>query len=139
MMFVMQAYSVDLRQRIVDAVASGLTIAQAAERFTVGTTTVKRYQLRLRTSGSLAATPVPGRAPKIKPEQHDALRTLVDSRSDWTLASLAEAWQKETGAASAVTVSVMSDTLRRMKITYKKSVASLPNVTTTSGLPSERR
>ncbi len=141
----MSVCSLDLRQRVVDALASGLTIAQAAERFSVGLSTVKRYRSRLKTTGSLAATPLPGRSPKIAPEQFDALRTLVASRTDWTLASLADAWQdawqEQTGASASavVTVSVMSDTLRRLKITYKKSVASPPSVTKISGLPFESR
>ena len=135
----MHAYSVDLRQRIVDALASGLTIAQAAERFSVGLSTVKRYKSRLKTTGSLAATPLPGRAPKIKSDQHEGFRALVASRTDWTLALLADAWQKQTGASTSLTVSVVSDTLRRLGITYKKSAASPLNAVPTSAPPSESR
>lgn len=135
----MRAYSVDLRQRIVDALSSGLSVAQASERFSVGFSTVKRYRSRLEVTGSLAATPPPGRVPKIAPERFGALQALVDSRTDWTLAALAEAWQQETGAASPVTVSVMSDTLRRAKITYKKSAASPPSETRKNALPSGSR
>ena len=137
-MLVMYAYSVDLRQRIIDSLSSGATIAQTAERFAVGPSTVKRYQARLKTTGTLTATPLPGRVPHITPAQHDALRTLVASRTDWTLSMLTDAWHKQTGAL--VTIRVLSDTLHRLKITYyKKRAASPPSATPTSGPPSESK
>src|SRR5918997_1202287 len=51
-----QAYSMDLRERIVAAVDAGLTQGQAAERFGVSLRTVERYLARRRATGSLAAT-----------------------------------------------------------------------------------
>ena len=51
-----QAYSMDLRERIVAAVDAGLTQAQAAERFGVSLRTVERYLARRRATGSLAPT-----------------------------------------------------------------------------------
>jgi transposase len=133
----MQAYSLDLRQRIVNALLAGATIEQVAQRFSVGTATVKRYKARLETTGTLAATPWPGRAPKIKEEQKEILRALVASRTDWTLETLCHAWQKEQG--TPVTISVMSDTLKRFHFTYKKRAASPPNETRANEPPSESK
>jgi transposase len=124
----MRAYSLDLRQRIVDALAHGATIEQTAQRFAVGKSSVKRYKARLQETGTLAPTPWPGRTPKIKEEQQEDLRTLVASRTDWTLDALSQAWHNEFGIAP--TVSVVSDTLRRFQITYihgKKRAASPPS------------
>jgi transposase len=91
-MAVMQAYSLDLRQRIVDALAQGATIEATAQRFAVGKSTVKRYKAQRQQTGSLAPRPWPGRTPKIKKEQEHALRALVASRTDWTLDALSQAW-----------------------------------------------
>jgi len=120
----MQAYSLDLRQRIIDALGDGATIEATAQRFAVGITSVKRYKARLQETGTLAPTPWPGRAPKIKKEQQEDLRTLVAARTDWTLDALSAAWHQEQGVQA--TVSVLSDTLRRFQITYKKRAASPP-------------
>ena len=115
----MQAYSVDLRQRVVSALAEeGATIELVAQRFCVSSASVKRYKGQLQESGSLAAKPWPGRAPKIAPEQQERLQALVASRTDWTLERLCHRWEEET--AVGVTVSVMARTLSRLRITYKK-------------------
>ena len=132
----MQAYSLDLRQRIVDALGDGATIEATAQRFAVGITTVKRYKARLRETGTLAPTPWPGRAPVIKKEQEDDLRALVASRTAWTLGALSQAWHEAYGIAP--TVSVLSDTLKRLKTTHTKSAASPPSATNRSARPSER-
>jgi len=132
----MQAYSLDLRQRIVNALADGVTIEQTARRFAVSTASVKRYKARLRETGSLAPKPWTGRAPKIRKEQRDDLRALVASRTDWTLDALSAAWHQEHGVQT--TVSVLSDTLKRFKITHKKSAASPPSGTKPSAKPSEK-
>jgi transposase len=115
----MQAYSVDLRQRIVAALEeAGATIDSVAQRFAVSSASVKRYKRQLHESGTLMAKPWPGRSPKVAPQEQERLRALVASRGDWTLQSLCLAWKNET--AVDVTISVMARTLARLKITYKK-------------------
>ncbi|MBA3413686.1 MAG: helix-turn-helix domain-containing protein, partial [Chloroflexia bacterium] len=47
----MRAYSVDLRERVVAAVAAGATHAEAAARFAVGVATVGRWVRRWREAG----------------------------------------------------------------------------------------
>jgi len=47
-------YSLDLRRRITDVIASGLYCRQAAKRCAVSASTAIRYQQRLRRTGSLA-------------------------------------------------------------------------------------
>ena len=119
----MQAYSVDLRQRIVDALEDmGATIDSVAQRFCVSSASVKRYKRQLQESGTLAAKPWPGRAPKATAHQEEHLKELVASRSDWTLQTLCGTWNEQTGAR--VSISVMARTLERLRITYKKRVGS---------------
>jgi transposase len=88
-----------------------------------------------RATGSLAQQPWPGRAPKIKSQQQDALRALVAKKTDWTLASLCLAWQEATGVE--VARDVMGRTLARLGITHKKRHASRPSATRPSGRRSE--
>ncbi len=115
----MQAYSVDLRQRIVSALdEQGATIDSVAERFWVSATSVKRYKRQLEQTGNLSPKPWPGRPLKIKPDQEGRLRELVASRTDWTLQRLCDAWHEESRVS--IPFGVMARTLARLKITYKK-------------------
>ena len=133
----MQAYSVDLRQRIVDAVGEeGTTIDSVAERFAVSPTSVKRYKRRLQETGSLSPKPWPGRALKIKPDQEERLKERVASRTDWTLQRLCDAWHEETGVS--IPFGVMARTLARLKITYKKRAVLPRKETNRSGSPSKK-
>ena len=133
----MQAYSVDLRQRIVSALdEEGTAIDSVAQRFCVSATSVKRYKRQMQETGSLSPKPWPGRPLKIKPDQAERLRELVASRTDWTLQRLCHAWQEETGVS--IPFGVMARTLARLKITYKKRVTLPESATKTSGKPSEK-
>jgi transposase len=115
----MQAYSVDLRRRIVDALEeAGATIDSVGGRFAVSSASVKPYKRRLHQSGTLAAKPWPGRSPKLAPAEQGRLKELIASRTDWTLERLCSAWDGQTGAR--VSISVMARTLARLRITYKK-------------------
>ena len=133
----MRAYSVDLRQRVVDALQEQeATIDSVAERFAVSTASLKRYKRQLQQTGNLSPRPLPGRSPKVAPAQQERLRELVASRTDWTLQSLSDAWKEDTGIF--VAVDVMARTLARLKITYKKRAASLKSGTRQSGRHSEK-
>ncbi len=114
----MKGYSLDLRERILQACDEGATEIEAAARFGVCQDTVQRYKRRRRETGSVAATPCRGRVPKIKPEQSKEFRELVASKTDWTLDLLGDAWQKKTGVKLAI--STLSSTCQRLKITFKK-------------------
>jgi transposase len=56
----MRASSTDLKERLVRAVATGLPMREAARRFDVAVTTVKRAVVRQRETGSLERKPIPG-------------------------------------------------------------------------------
>ena len=56
----MQAYSKDLRIRVIDAVDRGVPRAEVAEQFMVSLRTIKRWLQRRRETGNLAASPRPG-------------------------------------------------------------------------------
>ena len=61
----MNAYSLDLRKRIVDAKERGMPTAEVARTFGVGASTVKRYAAVAREVRSLAPKKHPGSKPKL--------------------------------------------------------------------------
>ena len=126
----MQAYSLDLRQRIIDACNNGQSEKQVAERFAVSLGSVQRYKRQLKQRGTLKQKPWPGRAPKIKKDQKQDLLDLVAADSNATLDSLAEAWKEKHGLEIAL--DVMSRTLARFGITHKKRVELPPKETSTN-------
>ena len=54
------AYSLDLRRRVVETVAEGVSRRQAAELFRLGVSTVIRWARRVAETGSYAAVPSGG-------------------------------------------------------------------------------
>ena len=82
-------YSVDLRERVAAAAASGQPIRSVAATFNVSVASVAKWSLRLRQTGSAAAKPMGGKRPillagqrawlleRIEAEPHVALRKLV--------------------------------------------------------------
>jgi transposase len=82
----MRAYSLDLRQRIVAAVHSGLTQKAVAERFAVSTAAVSRYVHQHRDkAGNLSPKPIPGRARRIPMAVLLALEDHLREHPDLTL------------------------------------------------------
>ena len=56
-------YSLDLRQRVVAAVADGMSCAEAAEHYQVSHSSAIRWTRRQRETGSPAALPMGGKKP----------------------------------------------------------------------------
>ena len=86
----MQAYSQDLRERVVRACdARRGTRRQIAELFGVSTAWIRRLFQRRRETGSFAARPhAGGPAPKLARNQREQLVVLVVEHPDATLAEL---------------------------------------------------
>jgi transposase len=112
-------YSVGLRERLLGAIDAGLSQAEAARLFGVGTSTVTRWRRQRAGTGSLAPAPRPGRTPRLGPAQDPALRAQVAAHPDATLADHCGRWARE--QAVAVSVATMSRAIRRLGITVKKS------------------
>jgi transposase len=91
----MRAYSLDLRQRIVAAVQSGLNQKAAADRFAVSTAAVSRYLRQHRDkNGDLSPKPIPGRARGIAMAALLALEQYLKEHPDLTLEQ-ARLWLRE--------------------------------------------
>ena len=70
----MNAYSKDLRQKIVDAIERGMPKDEAARTFGVGISTVKRYATKAQKGEPLE----PGKAPGKRPKMDERLRKLLE-------------------------------------------------------------
>lgn len=117
----MKQYSADLRERLLGAIDAGLPRAEAARLFRVCPSTIRRWQRRERTTGSVAALPRPGRTPRIGPAQAAVLAAQVAAHHDATLTAHCARWEAVQGVR--LSVATMSRTIRRLGITVKKSPA----------------
>ena len=129
-----KALSPDLRQRIADALEAGQSQASVARRFDVSLSSVERLARKKRQGRSLEPKKSPGKKPLIEHEQHSAFEQLAASRTDWTLHTLAHAWQEQGG--KALSQATTSRTLRRIGFSFKKSAASPASATKPSEPPS---
>jgi transposase len=95
----MQAYSADLRARVVAAYMAGqCTIGQVASQFAVSVSFVDKLLKRQRTSGSVAALPARGGpAPCLQEVDRQHLAACVAAQPD---ATLAESGQQLVAAGS---------------------------------------
>jgi transposase len=59
----MDAYSLDLRKKIVEAKERGIPTSEVAKTFGVGVSSVKRYTVAAREGSSLARRSAPDRSP----------------------------------------------------------------------------
>lgn len=118
----MKAYSLDLRERIIDRVLSGLSDAQVSEMLGVSRSTVKRYVRQYRADGDLSPRPRPGQ-PAVKGAALDAgLGPHLAQYPDATLAEHCQYWAAATG--QRVSISTMRRAICRADWTRKKSLQS---------------
>ena len=112
-------YSVDLRERIVEAVLERhFSIREAAQTFRVGRATVERYLRRFRERGELTPCKPPGRPSRVDGEQLAALKKQLEAHDELTLMEHCELWEKDTGMKlSYVTMHRLS---KRLSISRKK-------------------
>ena len=112
--------SPDLRGRIFEFRGSAkATVEETAERFDVGTATVKRLFANLRKSGSLDPKPAKGGVPPaIPPEKFHVLRAIVEAANDATLQDLCDRWFDRTGVR--ISIQTMSRVLQQADLPLKK-------------------
>ena len=113
----MQAYSVDLRERVVADREAGLGTAAVAEKYRVSTAWVRRLMQRYRATGQIAPKRRTQYRPPLLEPYLPQLAALVDAQPDATLAELR--------AALGVPVSLATvwRAVDRLGLTLKKSPA----------------
>ena len=80
-----RAYSLDLRERVVAAVAEGSSCRQVASLFKVSVASVVKWSQRFRMTGSAAAYKVGGRRPYALQGERDWLLARLAAKPDITL------------------------------------------------------
>ena len=113
-----RAYSQDLRDRVIDAVLSGLAARQAAARFGVGIATAIVWVRRARESGERTARRQ-GQPRRSKLDPHRAfLLALIEATSDITIIEMQERLTAERGVTASV--GTIWTFLDRCDLTVKK-------------------
>ena len=73
-------YSIDLRARVIEAVAGGASRREAAEDYAVAPSTVVLWAQRFEATGSVAAKPFGGSASPLEAHAETLLALVADSR-----------------------------------------------------------
>ena len=116
----MNAYSKDLRMRVLAAVDRGIQREEVVRVFGVSLATIGRWLRRRRETGDVDARPSPGRTRSIcsRTEERRALWVQLEAHPEATLEEHRELWGREGGVR--VSVATMSRAIRRLGWTYKQ-------------------
>lgn len=117
-----QAYSDDLRVRVLDAGGSARVVAA---RFGVSVAYVVKARQRRDRDGELSARPQASRTPRKLAGLHDAIAAHVRAHDAATLDEL-RAWLRDVHGMS-VSMGLMWNTLARLGLTLKKSRSGQPS------------
>lgn len=109
-----RALSVDLRERSLHALASGMSVTEVATRFDVSRSSLYRWQRRLAETGVLAPDQSPGRPRRLSPAHEAALVAQLQTQPDATLAELCAT------VPVVVSATTMSRTLQTLGLGRKK-------------------
>jgi transposase len=109
-------YSMDLRTRVMNEIAAGLSLQKTAAKYSVSRQWIQILKKRLKETGSYEAKPLQGVAGrKRKQKEHqETLQKLVAKTPDATLEELAEQLPVK------VSTSMVYRELQHLKLTYKK-------------------
>lgn len=115
----MKPYSIDLRQRVLDAVDRGTSRRLIVEQLEVSLSTIKRYLKQRHVTGQLAAKPIPGRPPKKGASLDANLPAQLAAHDDFTLEQHCQLWADSQGVL--VSTASMSRAIARLGWTRKKN------------------
>ncbi len=113
-----RGYSRDLRERLLRAVASGLSAGEIARTTGVSPSSLRRWKRKQVAGASLEPGTSPGGPRKIPVTDEPALRAQVATRPDATLAEYCAAWAAD--GHVAVSAATMSRVLTRLGLPLKK-------------------
>lgn len=117
----MKAYSIDLRQKIIDAyIEEEISQRQLAGRFRVALSFITKLLKQYRETGEIGPKPNSGGVKlKLNAEQLAILGELIEENNDATNEELCQLMMEKTGVK--VSVSTMSRMTRRLNFTVKKN------------------
>ncbi len=113
-----RSYSRDLRERLVQARASGLSATEIARATGVSARSVRRWAHTQAAGRSLEPGRAPGRARRIASTEDDRRRTQAAAHSDATLAEHGARWAATTMVV--VSPATMCRALRRLDLPLTK-------------------
>lgn len=113
-----RGYSRDLRERLLHALASGVSAAEIARMTGVSPSSLRRWKRKQATGASLVPGASPGGPRKIPTTDEPALRAQVTAMPDATLAKHSAQWL--TTGHVAVSRSTMGRALDRLGLPLKK-------------------
>jgi transposase len=113
-----RAYSLDLRERVAAAVASGQTCRSVADLFNVSVASVVKWSQRARTTGSAAAKPMGGHRPYLLERERDWLLARLAAKPDLTLHALLDELRER---GIVVSCDTLWRFLKREQISFKKN------------------
>jgi transposase len=120
----MEAYSLDLRKRVLAACDAGHGTKQVAALFDVSPAWVRRLKQRRRELGTIDVLPGRyGQPPKLTEDHLRRLGELVEQHPDATLRELREKLQVD------IELSNLCRALQRMKLSFKKKSCTPANKT----------
>ena len=115
----MRSYSLDLRQKIVQARENQrLSIRKLAQNFGVAKSFVQKILKQYQETGNLQPLYSGGRPPKMDSEQIVLLLQMIDENNDATLSELAELFEEKTGLK--LSTSTINRVSRKFDYTFKK-------------------
>jgi transposase len=124
----MNAYSEDLREKIIEALGRGMGKSEAARTFSVSLSSVKRYAKLAEEEGrSLAPKKRPGSKPKLDERSSKLFEEDLKERPFITLQQRCE--YLRTIASLEVSRSTVCRAIKRMNSTRKKGEDRLQNAT----------
>lgn len=133
----MNAYSKDLRLKVLCAVERGVPRREVAELLGISLATISRY-VALKASGAeIAPKPSPGRKAKILDSPAHRRRALwrqLEENDTSTLEEHSQMFEKERGVR--VSVATMSRAVRKLGWSFKKDRWHPPSATSKEGVPS---
>lgn len=112
----MEAYSMDLRKRVLAACDAGHKTKEVATLFGVSPSWLRRLKQRRRESGRIEAYPRnSGRKPVLNEAARERLKELVRQQPDATLGELREL------LGVHLSISTLWEALHKMRLAFKKS------------------
>jgi len=123
----MSAYSLDLREKVVESVKKGVPKAETARRFGVDRATLKRYCKQLDERGTLEPRKAPGKKPKLDEKARKLLLEDLQERPWATHSQRAEFLLAACGVR--VSEATLCRTLQRLSHGRKKGPKGPKNAT----------
>ena len=109
------AYSMDLRERVIQDADAGLSTKELAARYHVSVPWVNALKQRRRETGSITPRPQTKFRHRVLAGQEDRLRALVNAQPDATLAELRD------GLGTTAALATIWRELNQLDLTVKKN------------------